>query len=344
MNAVLRLIDANANRAREGLRVLEDYARFVLDSDELTAELKGLRHGLTQALHPVLADAILHRDTEGDVGTGIKAEGELSREDVEQVVTAAGKRLGEALRALEEYLKVEHPGSARAIEQARYRFYVTEQKLALTLRRSDERLETATLYVLITESACKGNWFETAKAAVHGGADVIQLREKEMEAGEMLRRARELAKLCQDAGVLLIVNDRPDVALLSGADGVHVGQGDLPAVEVRKVVGRRMIVGVSTHEIAHARQAKLDGADYIGAGPTFLSPTKPRTINPGLAYLRELAEFSLPTFAIAGITHANLPQVLETGVRRVAVTAAVTGSDDPENAARQLKALLCRDS
>src|SRR5438105_11862934 len=125
--AVLRLLDANANRAREALRVLEDYARFVLDDGPASADLKAIRHGLAEALGPVLAEAILHRDTPGDVGTGNKTQAESRREDVADVVTAAGKRLGEALRAIEEFLKTTSPADAATIEGLRYRFYTVEQ-------------------------------------------------------------------------------------------------------------------------------------------------------------------------------------------------------------------------
>lgn len=362
--SILRLIDANANRAREGLRVVEDYARFVLDDEPLCAEIKSIRHLLADALGGaggILAHALIHRDVTGDVGVAVKTHTELARQDLAHVVTAAAKRVGEALRSLEEYLKIDHPHASRHIEAARYRFYTLEQRIALTLRPSFDKLQTARLYVLITESACKLPWFQVARAAVTGtesgapaaagggeaggaagGADILQLREKDLESAELLRRARELAKLCRDYGVLLIINDRPDIALLADADGVHVGQGDLPPLEARRIVGPGKIVGVSTHHLAHAHQARLDGADYIGAGPTFRSPTKPRDIDPGLPYLRQLAAFPLPAFAIAGITHANLPQVLATGVHRVAVTAAITQSHDPAKATRELREMLYR--
>ena len=114
---VLRLIDANANRAREGLRVLEDYARFVVDDREISSELKAIRHVLTASLRDTLVEAIQHRDTANDVGTGNVAPTEMKRKGLPDVVTAAGKRLGEALRAIEEYLKISEPEKARVIER-----------------------------------------------------------------------------------------------------------------------------------------------------------------------------------------------------------------------------------
>jgi thiamine-phosphate pyrophosphorylase len=341
---LLRLLDANANRAREALRVVEDYARFVLDDPDLCGVLKGIRHELITPLRDVLADAVLHRDTPGDVGTTVSTTSEVQRDDLAHVVTAAGKRLGEALRAMEEALKVVAPAHAPGVERLRYRFYAVEQDVQLTLRPSPSRFADVRLYVVVTESVCRGPWLAAAEAALLGGADCLQLREKDLEAGELLRRAIRLKELCARHGALFIVNDRPDVALAAGADGVHVGQGDLPAREVRRLVGRGMIVGVSTHEIAQARRAVLDGADYVGVGPVFRSPTKPRDFLPGLDFARAAAEHvPVLAVAIAGITAANVDEVLATGLRAVAVSSAVLRADDARAAAAELKARLVRE-
>jgi thiamine-phosphate pyrophosphorylase len=338
--AVLRLLDANANRAREGLRVVEDFARFVLNDRELSAALKELRHNFAGILGPILGEAILHRDTPGDVGTGITTQAEQRREDVADVVTAAGKRLGEALRAIEEYLKTISSADAGRVEQLRYRFYDIEQRVSRTLCPAN-RFADVQLYVLITERFCRRPWLEAAEEALIGGADCLQLREKELESGELLRRASRLVELCKRYGKLCIINDRPDIAILSDADGVHVGQDDLPAVEVRKLIGRGKILGVSTHRIEQARRAVLDGADYIGIGPTFPSTTKPRDFVAGLGYAREVVgNGPLPAVAIAGITAANVDEVIAAGVKAVAVTAAVLDSDDPRTAAAELKQKL----
>ncbi len=341
-SSVLRLLDANANRAREALRVVEDYARFVLDNQEVCSRLKVLRHELAGAMGAWVGEAILHRDTPGDVGTGNKTAAELVREDTAHVVTAAGKRLGEALRCLEEFAKTVDPAAAAAIESIRYRFYDLEQTLAFTFRPA-ERFGGVRLYVLITESVCKKPWMAVVEEAIAGGADCLQLREKEMEGGELLRRARQLVELCRRHKVISIINDRADVALLAGADGVHVGQGDLPAREVRRLLGPDKIVGVSTHNMEHARQAVLDGADYIGVGPFFRSPTKPRDFVAGPEYACEVARsIPIPAVAIAGITLANADEVLATGLKAVAVTAAVAGCEDVRAAAERLKRKLDR--
>jgi thiamine-phosphate pyrophosphorylase len=347
---VLRILDANANRAREALRVIEDYARFILNDKDLCAQLKVLRHDLAAALGPILPRAIQHRDTPGDVGTDTKTAAEMQRLGVDSITTAAGKRMGEALRAVEEYLKIDFPDRAAAIESIRYRFYDLEMRIVRTLRPG-QRFNQVRLYVLITERLCHRPWLETAELAIQGGADCIQLREKDLEGAELLRRARRLVELCRrtrtkaDANLfsppLCIINDRADIAMISGADGVHVGQQDLPAVEVRKLVGTDMLIGVSTHNLDQARQAVRDGADYIGVGPVFPSRTKPRDFLPGLDYARQAAaEISLPSVAIAGITEENLDSLLVTGIKTIAVTAAVISQPDPRAAAERLRRKL----
>ena len=343
--SLLRILDANANRAREALRVVEDYARFALDDDRICGTLKQLRHDLADATRSFVGDAILYRDTPGDVGTATKTAAELSRDDVGHVVTAAGKRLGEALRTIEEYLKTTSPADAAKVESIRYRFYDVEHQVAFTLRPAAKGFaERVRLYVLVTESACKRPWLEAAEQAILGGADCLQLREKDLPGGEFLARARQFVALCRRHNVISIINDRPDIALLAGADGVHVGQDDLPAREVRKLLGQGKVLGVSTHHIEHARQAVLDGADYVGVGPVFKSGTKPRDFVSGLDYARQVvgANLPIPAVAIAGITEGNVDEVLSTGVRAVAVTAAVVGADDVRGAAQRLKSKLAR--
>jgi thiamine-phosphate pyrophosphorylase len=344
MNAMtLRILDANLNRAREALRVIEDYARFALDDRPLCAQLKQLRHELVNTTLTFAGDAILHRDTPGDVGTTNKTESEQSRDDIAHVVIAAGKRLGEALRTIEEYLKTEDPSTASKVESIRYRFYDIERQLAFTFRSVACGFASVRLYVLITESQCKRSWMEAATEAIEGGADCLQLREKSLESGEFLRRAKRFVQLCRAHKVISIINDRADIALASGADGVHIGQDDLPAHDARKLLGTGKLIGVSTHNIDQAKQAVLDGADYIGVGPVFRSSTKPRDFLPGLDYARQVAQElgdRIPAVAIAGITEANVDEVLATGIRAVAVTAAVIGCDDVKGAAARLKQKL----
>ena len=210
----------------------------------------------------------------------------------------------------------------------------------LTLR-PDHRLASVRLHVLITESICKRPWLETAELAIDGGADCLQLREKSLADGELLAPGRgNWSQLCRKNGVLCIINDRPDIAVAADADGVHLGQEDMPAPEARRIVGNRQIIGVSTHNIEQARRAVSDGADYIGVGPIFKSSTKPRDFVAGLEYAAAVSQIAVPKVAIAGIGPENVDKVLAAGISAVAVTAAVIGCMDVAGAAREMKRRL----
>jgi len=339
MTCVLRIMDANANRAREALRVMEEAARFILDDPSLTESLKQLRHDLAQQLGAIRG-LELGRDTPGDVGVDISTPHEFERESVAGVVVASGKRLSEALRALEEYGKLIHTGGdiafPAAIEQLRYRGYDIEHRLNRILGCTNARQWR--VCVLISEELCpEGDWFAVAKAVVHAGGDCIQLREKALAAGELLDRARRLVQLCRPNGVATVINDRPDVALLANADGVHLGQTDLPCAEARKLVGGQLVIGISTARIEHAQQALADGADYCGVGPMYPTQTKqtPRIVGP--EYLRQYVQWNkLPHLAIGGINPDNVHQLIETGAKGIAVSSAVCAASDPADVTRRL--------
>lgn len=336
-----RIIDASANRAREALRVLEDHCRFVSGDAFLTGRLKQLRHDLTAALGEVPPELLLAgRDTVHDVGTVIATSAEGERSSLKHVVLANAKRLQEALRSLEEFGKVLSPRLGPALEQLRYQAYTLERALVIgdDARR---RLAEARLYVLVTESLCRASLLGTIREVVDGGADIIQLREKDVDDRTLLAKAREVRELTRQRGALFIVNDRPDIALLAEADGVHLGQDDLPLQEARRLLGPDALIGVSTHDIYQVRRAVLEGASYIGVGPTFPSQTKTFDAFPGLDFVRAgVAETTLPAFALGGITLENVGDVVAAGCRRIAVSQALCAAEDPRAAARTLKRAL----
>ncbi len=338
MPSVYRILDANANRAREALRVMEDAARFALNNAELSGQLKQLRHDLAQCLSSI-SQLDAWRDTPGDVGTTIVTDSEQRRSDVADVVTAAGKRLSEALRVLEEYSKTlpeTLSGLSTTLEKLRYRGYTLEQQLIAAMGTT--RARQWKLCVLISESLCPdSDWLRVTQAAVAGGADCIQLREKDLDDKELLARTRRLVELCRPRGVSVIVNDRPDVALLGDADGVHLGQTDLPCREVRKLVGRQLLIGVSTSNLDQAKQALADGADYCGVGPMFPTKTKHKPVLAGPDYLREYLNWGrLPHLAIGGINLDSIAELIAAGVKGIAVSAAVCSADNPDEIAGQL--------
>lgn len=202
-------------------------------------------------------------------------------------------------------------------------------------------LTEARLYVLVNGGESPDRFACLVRGLVEAGVHVLQLRDKHLPDRELVARARLLRQLTRDSTTLAIVNDRPDIARLSAADGVHVGQDELSVADCRAVVGPDRLIGVSTHSVVQARQAVLDGADYLGCGPTFPSATKQFANFPGLAFLRALRpELPVPAFAIGGIQPANVARVLDSGFRRIAVGAAVTAASDPAAAARSLLELL----
>ncbi len=336
-----RILDASANRAREALRVVEDYCRFVLDDRYLSGELKQMRHRLTAILSEALVGSLLEsRDTPGDVGTTLTTAQEQHRYSLSAVVQANLKRLEEALRSLEEYGKLSDPALGGALKGLRYRAYILEGAVILGAR-ARERLAEARLYVLLTRSQCTLGMEQTIRRAAEGGAQVFQLREKGLPDRELLERARQVRRWTRAAGVLFIMNDRPDLARLAEADGVHVGQDELSAAEARHILGPDTLIGVSTHDLHQVREAVLNGASYIGVGPTFQSETKGFTDFSGLEFVRQAsAATSLPAFAIGGITLQNLEAVLAAGARRVAVGHAICQSETPGAVAAGMRQLL----
>ena len=334
---IYRIIDANANRAREALRVAEEAARFALERPDLAEALKRLRHDLRAAIDRLDARALLAaRDTAGDVGTAISTASERTRSGTADVARAAFKRLTEALRAIEEYGKTLDAEMAAAVERIRYRTYDLEKRFD-EASRPESRLAAGGLCVLITESICRRPWQEVLRAALAGGAAAVQVREKDMPDGRLLARARQVTRAAHEAGAMAIINDRPDIAVLAAADGVHVGQGDLAPNEVRRIVGPDRIVGVSTHSLAQALAAAEAGADYIGCGPMFQSTTKPQEVIPGPALAAEVTrQAGLPVMAIGGITAENASQILAAGAGWLAVSSAVCSAADPEAETRRM--------
>jgi len=354
MTAVGRILDANANRAREAIRVLEDAARFALDDAALADHAKQLRDRLRLLLEqagPAATPA--WRDTPGDVGTALTAPGETRRQGVLGVVHAAGARLGEALRALEEYSKtLPEPGPIAAGFQAiRYDGYELHRRLVASLATGQARQWTLCALLGATPPDQRFDpdailRLVDAVADRDAAADCVQLRVKDpadraLDAGPLLQLTRQAVAICRPRGVAVVVNDRPDVALAAGADGVHLGPGDLPVREARRIVGAQLLIGASAASLPDARAARDDGADYCGVGPMFPSVTKAKPLRGGPDWLREyLAWNPLPHLAIGGITPATLPTLLAAGARGVAVAASITAAPDPAAAARAIRAAL----
>ena len=251
------------------------------------------------------------------------------------IATAAIKRVEQGLRSLEEFAKLGqvateipadvHP--ARRFESLRYACYELERamELADTVRRlgSDR-----TLCVLVDARRDQADFDRLVDELVEAETPLIQIRIKQLDDKTLLSRCRRAREATAGSKTLLVINDRADLAAMVDADGLHIGQDDIPLLPARRIVGDRLLVGVSTHNLSQATAAAVAGADYLGIGPTFSSHTKSFDAFAGLETLRQVASVELPTFAIGGIDLDNLESVLETGIRRVAVQHAIVSAEN----------------
>lgn len=320
---------------------MEEFARFVLEDRHLSELAKSLRHELNDVVRAMdVRERLTARAVASDCGTTITVEGERTRSDVLAVAQSAAARTQEALRCIEEYGKTLEPFDSPKIESIRYRVYTLAATLVLTPSRV-ERLRDAKLYLLIDCGSDAQTFSSSVEALFGAGVDVIQLRDKQADDRRLYQCAKIAAQHARRLGKLFIMNDRADIAAATNASGVHVGQEELPVEAVRRIIGGQALIGVSTHDLDQAKAAVLDGADYIGCGPTFPSRTKTFDGFPGTAFLREVAsEITLPTYAIGGIDEDNLDEVLATGIHGVALSSAIMSADDPEQATIRLKAKL----
>ena len=337
----LRIIDVNLNRIGEGLRLLEDLARLMLNDATLTQQLKTMRHEILRgdwSFHQQLLQA---RNAENDVGINIEAPGEEKQRELPIMVVANARRVQESMRILEELSKL--PGATPKLDpekfkQARFNLYTIEQALLSKLLRQDKKKGIPGLYVIIDTQALKGrSHIEVASQIVRGGARTIQLRDKLLSKKELLPIARQLRDLCAEHNVLFIVNDYLDLAVAADADGLHLGQDDLPIKIVRKLLPMDKILGCSTTTVDQAVTAESDGADYIAVGSIYPTSSKETAKVVGLERLRHIRQaVALPLVAIGGITKDNVAEVMAAGAESVAVISAVLQAKDIEEAARQI--------
>ncbi|MCW2991050.1 MAG: thiE [Solirubrobacterales bacterium] len=211
-----------------------------------------------------------------------------------------------------------------------------------------ERLDAALLYFVCDRRPGGRPLADVLAPALRGGVDVFQLRDKQATDEEVLASAAEARALCREAGALFIVNDRADLALAAGADGVHIGQDDGPVAAARAVVGADRIVGRSTHEPGHLAETALPPApDYVAVGPVHATPTKPGRPAAGIEYVRHAAAHApdrTPWFAIGGIDTTNVGAIVAAGARRIVVVRAIAEAADPERAARELRAAVAEEA
>jgi len=336
-----RIIDANLNRAGEGLHLLEELARLGADDAELTQQLKTMRHEIVRGDLAFNKELIQSRDSEGDVGAEIEVLGEGKYKELPLIVVSNARRVQEALRILEELAKI--PETTPKLDpdkfkKARFDLYDIEQKLLSRLLRRDKAGRLTGLYAIIDSQALgKRSHLEVAGQLIQGGARTIQLRHKLDNKGELLAIAQKLKDLCSENGVLFIVNDHIDIALAVGADGLHLGQKDLPAAIARRLLPIDMILGCSVTTVEQAKVAEAGGADYIAVGSMYPTKSKETAVVVGPEMLRRVrGAVNMPLVAIGGINRDNAGEVAAAGANGVAVISAILGTEDVEAAARQV--------
>jgi len=349
--AIERLLDANLDRAREGLRVIEDWCRFGLARPDLVSRTKDFRQRLGRCHQ---ARYKLARHTATDPAAGMAHGAQAERQGAAAVVAANCGRVQEALRVLEEFgraLPGPLAGEAAAIRYGLYDLEVDVLRAAAGPGWRRELLQQCQLYLVTSPVA---NLEAVVAAALGAGVRLVQYRAKaDAPAGDApaggpaitdqqrLADARALRELCARHGALFLVNDRLDLALAVDADGVHLGQDDLPPAIARSLLGPDRLIGRSTNRIEQLHQAVADGCDYVGVGPVNATPTKPGRDPVGLEYVRQAAAASpIPFFAIGGIDATTLDGAVAAGASRVAVVRAITHAADPGAASAALLARL----
>ncbi len=324
MRAVQRILDANINRAAEGMRVLEDLARFLLDRKELCGAIKQCRHEIRSISQ---SDIAWSRDTSGDVGTTHTTPCEDTREHVSDIAAAAGNRCAEALRVIEELLKLDNKGSE--IESIRYRMYDHAAEVFMLLRVNQNKQWKCCF--ILTASSCVLPWRDTLQQSIDAGCDCIQIREKTMATNALIDHTKEVVSIASGRDIAVIVNDRVDVAMIAGAAGVHLGSADTPVKEARQLCSNKLLIGATVHDLSDCTTAIQQGADYLGIGPMFTSTTKPEIQTAGPRLLKAvLNEYpSMSHLAIGGITSSNANDLFAIGCKGIAMCDAIASSTTP---------------
>lgn len=334
---IYRVIDANINRVSEGIRVLEDFYRFVLDDRAISKELRDLRHLVRKTYSS--KNLIKYRDSKKDVGKETSKESKLdNKTTTEELVVANFKRVQEGLRSIEESLKIIGLyEEAKEYEVMRFKSYDLEKKIYIKRKF----IETD-IYGITGEEFGNGrNSVEIARELVKAGVKVIQYREKNKSKLEKYRDCYAIRKLTEMEDVVFIVNDDVDIALSVGADGIHIGQQDMPISMVRDMVGT-MLIGVSTHKPEQAIKAQEEGADYIGVGPIFSTNTKQNIeASEGLKYVKWVSEnIEIPQVNIGGIKEENVLEVKQNGGKCFAMISEIINKEDVENKVKSIRSKL----
>ncbi|MEW5944780.1 MAG: thiamine phosphate synthase [bacterium] len=329
---IYRVIDANLNRAVEGIRVIEDLARFASGDGALSAELRRLRHLLraAPASLPGGKNALLSaRDSVSDPGRTTLPSAKKKPSDL---LTANFNRVQEALRVLEETANCLSPSCSKKFAAARFTLYDLEKKTVLAVSTGGAHRPSLPdpPFICVIGAVEDLDSDRRVESLIRGGAALLQLREKNATDRRVLNCAKRLSAAARKLGALAFVNDRLDIALAAGAHGVHLGAGDVPLRNARKISGGKLLFGVSTHSLTQALAAAKAAPDYISLGPIFPSPTKPGKKPLGVRALADVCgAVPVPVVAIGGVNDANVEDVFCAGAAGAAIISAVKRAENP---------------
>ncbi len=324
---IYQIIDANLDRAREGLRVLEDWARFGLGKEKYVERIKNFRQILGKNHLEVYKQS---RNQIEDKCKGLTHQEQSKRKTSEQIISSNSGRIQEALRVIEEFSRLHNNELSKIASEIRYEVYTIEIDLLRLskFKKSEEILKENDLYVITDQ---KDNLLETIEEILIAGVRIIQHRFKTGTDKDHLREAIQIKNLCKKYSSLFIVNDRIDIALASNADGIHLGQDDLNLQTARKLVGHSKIIGVSANNEIDISNALKEGCDYIGIGPVFETTTKTNKKPIGIDRIKTLTkDLNIPWFAIGGIKKNNISYLKSNGFKKVALVSQLMNSEDPK--------------
>ena len=334
---IYQIIDANLDRAREGLRVLEDWARFGLGKEKYVERIKNFRHILGKNHLEVYKQSRNHIK---DKCKGLSHQEQFNRKTSEQIISSNSARVQEALRVIEEFSRLQNHELSKIASKIRYEIYTIEIDLLSysKFKKSEEILKENDLYVITDQ---KNNLLEIIEEILIAGVRIIQHRFKTGTDQDNLQEAIQIKNLCKRYDSLFIVNDRLDIALASNADGIHLGQDDLDLKTARKILGYSKIVGISANNSIDISNALKEGCDYIGIGPVFETTTKKDKKPLGIESIKKLTkDLNIPWFAIGGIKSNNISYLKRNGFKKVALVSQLMNSEDPkEDAIMILKEL-----
>ncbi len=324
---IYQIIDANLDRAREGLRVLEDWARFGLEGNDFVTKIKDFRQILGKNHLEIYKQSRNHVE---DQSKGLTHQEQSKRKTPEQIISSNSGRVQEALRVIEEFSRLHNHALSKIASEIRYEVYTLEiDLLSFSKHKNAEKILKGNDLYVITDH--KDNLLEIIEEILIAGVKIIQHRFKTGTDKDHLQEAIKIKNLCKRYNSLFIINDRVDIALASDADGIHLGQDDLDLKTARKLLGYSKIIGMSANNEIDISNALKDGCDYIGIGPVFETKTKKDKKPIGIEKIKTLTKnLNIPWFAIGGIGANNISYLKSNGFKKFALISQLMNSEDPK--------------